>query len=241
MESRDYHCACGKLLCKGLIFDGEIQIKCKRCGKIARIEDPVTMSKEIKNTAVDADELWEFAWTYIKTVVDTLREPFLILDKNLRVLSANRTFYLFFKVEQKDTEGQLVYNLGDGQWDIPKLKILLEDILPKNTFFEDFKVEHDFPKIGKRIMVLNARRIHTADQETPIMLLAMEDITKQIHLEGQLKEYTKRLNFEVAKRTAELEARVKELEKANKTMARREAEMAELRKEVNMLKKQIKK
>lgn len=241
MESREYHCDCGKLLCKGLIFDGEIQIKCKRCGRIKKIEDPIAMSKEIKSTHVDADELWDFAWTYIKTVVDTLREPFLILDKDLRVLSANRMFYAFFKVEQKDTERKLVYKLGDGQWNIPKLKILLEDILPKNTFFEDFKVEHDFPKIGKRIMLLNARRIHTADQETPIMLLAMEDITKQVRLEGQLKEYTKRLNLEVAKRTAELEIRVKELERINKTMARRESETAKLRKEVNKLKKQIKK
>ncbi|MCR4325598.1 MAG: PAS domain-containing protein [Patescibacteria group bacterium] len=199
------------------------------------------MSKAVKNTDFDADELWEFAWTYIKTVVDTMREPFLILDKDLRVLSANRTFYAVFKVTQKDTEGQLVYNLGDGQWNIPKLKILLEDILPKNTFFEDFKVQHDFPKIGERIMLLNARRIHTVDEETPILLLAMEDVTKQVHLEGQLKVYTKKLNIEVAKRTAELEIRVKELEKINKTVVSREREMKKLRDEVNKLKKQIKK
>ena len=212
-ESHDYHCACGKLLCKGAIFDGEIQIKCKRCGKIQKIEDAVAISNKMDNKKVDADELWSFAWTYIKTVVDTLREPFLILDKELRVLSANRTFYLFFKVEQKDTEGKLVYDLGDGQWNIPKLKVLLEDILPKNTFFEDFDVEHDFPKLGKKIILLNARRVHTADEETPIILLAMEDITKQRNLEDQLKEYTKNLTLEVAKRTAELEIRVKELEK----------------------------
>src|SRR6185503_1214329 len=131
-ESRDYHCTCGKLLCKGAIFDGEIQIKCKRCGKIQAIEDfDIMPNKEMENKKIEADELWEFAWTYIKTVVDTLREPFLILDSNLKVLSANRTFYLFFKVTQKETEGKLVYNLGDGQWNIPKLKILLEDILPK--------------------------------------------------------------------------------------------------------------
>lgn len=242
MESHEYHCDCGKLLCKGEIFDGEIQIKCRRCGKIKRIEDTTAMPKKNeKIPPIDADELWEYAWTYIKTVVDTLREPFLILDKDLRVQSANRMFYAFFQVEQKDTEGKLVYDLGDGQWNIHNLKILLEDILPKNTFFEDFKVEHDFPKIGKRIMLLNARRIHTADEDMPIMLLAMEDITKQVHLEAQLKEYTKKLNLEVAKRTAELEVRVKELEKVNKAMARNEAEMVKLRKEVDKLKKAKKK
>ena len=212
-ESHDYHCTCGKLLCKGAIFDGEIQIKCKRCGKIQSIEDTGVVSEKTINTSIDADELWQYAWTYIKTVVDTVREPFLILDKDLRILSANRTFYSFFRVEEKDTEGKLVYNLGDGQWNIPKLKILLEDILPKNTFFEDFNVEHDFPKIGKKIMLLNARRIHIADENRPIMLLAMEDITKQIQLEAQMRDYTKKLNVEVAKRTEQLEIRVKELEK----------------------------
>ncbi len=235
-ELHNYYCACGKLLCKGEIFDGEIQIKCKRCGKIQKIEDAVLVPGVMKNNKVNADELWDFAWTYIKTVVDTLREPFLILDKDLRVLSANRTFYIFYKVEQKDTEGKLVYDLGDGQWNIPKLKILLEDILPKNTFFEDFNVEHDFPKIGKRIMLLNARRVHTADEETPIILLAMEDITKQKNLEDQLREYTKNLNLEVAKRTAQLEVRVKELEKMNKTMSGSKAEMSKLKEEVKKLK-----
>ena len=176
--------------------------------------DVMPNNKKTENKKVEADEFWEFAWTYIKTVVDTLREPFLILDKDLRILSANRTFYLFFKVAPKDTEGKLIYDLGDGQWNIPKLKILLEDILPKNTFFEDFLVEHDFPAIGKRIVMLNARRVHTSSPgQKPTILLAMEDITKQKKLEDQLKEYTKMLNLEVGKRTAELEKRVKELEK----------------------------
>lgn len=194
------------------------------------------MKKEI----IQADEVWEVAWTYIRTVVDTLREPFLILDEQLRVLSANKTFYAVFQVTKKETEGELVYNLGDGQWNITKLKILLEDILPKNTFFEDFKVEHDFPKIGRKIMILNARRIHTAAEKKPIMLLAMEDVTKQVQLEDQLKIYTKKLTLEVAKRTAELELRVRELELLNKAMTGRELEMVKLRKEVEHLKKLIK-
>jgi len=191
----------------------------------------------MKNTEIDADKLWGVAWTYIKTVVDTVREPFLILDKNLKIISANRTFYSVFQVTEKETEGSLVYKLGNGQWNIPRLRILLEDILPKNTHFEDFKVEHNFPKIGIKIMMLNARQIFTVDQKRPVMLLAMEDITKQVTLENQLKDYTKRLTQEVAKRTAELEVRVKELERMNKIMVGREMKMIQLKKEIEGLKK----
>jgi PAS domain S-box-containing protein len=188
---------------------------------------------------INADEVWKVAWTYIRTVVDTLREPFLILDENLKVLSANRTFYSFFQVVREETEGKRVYDLGNGQWDIPKLKILLEDILPKNTYFEDFKVEHNFPKIGKRIIILNARRIYRTGEDRPIMLLAMEDITKQKQLEEQLKEYTKKLTIEVAKRTAELELRVRELERTNKIMIGREMKMIELKRELAKYKKPL--
>jgi len=184
-----------------------------------------------------ADEIWEVAWTYIRTVVDTVREPFLILNEKLIILSANKTFYSVFQVTQKETEGQKVYDIGNGQWNIPKLKILLEDILPKNTHFEDFKVEHDFPRIGHKIMILNARQVHTTSENKPIMLLAMEDVTKQITLENQLKDYTKKLTLEVAKRTAELEVRVKELERMNKIMIGREMKMIELKKELAKYKK----
>lgn len=186
---------------------------------------------------IDADELWRVAWTYIQTVVDTLREPFLILDEDLKVISANKTFYAFFQVSPAETVGKRVYDLGTGQWNIPKLRILLEDILPKNTFFDDFKVEHTFPKIGHRIMILNARRIYKEGVDEPIMLLAMEDVTKQKLLEDQLKAYTKRLTQEVARRTAQLEARVKELEKLNKVMMDRDARLNELERELNQLKK----
>lgn len=189
---------------------------------------------------IDADDLWKVAWTYIQTVVDTLREPFLILDEELKVISANRTFYAFFQVTKEETIGRRVYDLGNGQWSAPKLRILLEDILPKNTHFEDFKVEHEFPRIGQRIMILNARRIYAPGEERPIMLLAMEDVTRQKQLEEQLKTYTKSLTHEVAKRTAQLEARVKELEKINRTLLRREKKMTEFEAELEKLKKELK-
>jgi len=186
----------------------------------------------------DAEELWKVAWTYIQTIVDTVREPFLILDENLLVLSANRVFYAFFQVTAEETEGKCIYDLGNGQWNVEKLSILLEDILPKNTFFTDFKVEHTFPRIGHKIMLLNARRIYKTGEDRPIMLLAMEDITKQKQLEDQLKAYTKRLNYEVAKRTAQLEARVKELEKTDKLIRAYKGQLAELKRELDEMKQQ---
>ncbi len=163
----------------------------------------------------DADILWRVAWIYIRTVIDTAREPFLILDPKLRVLSANKTFYRFFKVAKKATEGRLVYDLGDGQWDIPALKKLLEKILPKSTFFADYQVDHVFPGIGRRIILLNARRVYSAQSSHPIVLLAMEDITKQKELEEKLRDYAVKLNTAVSDRTKELEMRVQQLERLN--------------------------
>src|SRR3990167_7761061 len=125
------------------------------------------------------ERLWEESWTYIKTVVDIVREPILILDKDLRVMAANESFYRMFQVEASDTEKRIVYELGKGQWDIPALRKLLEDILPKNTFFKGFEVSHDFPVIGRKVMILNARKIHRKEEGNskifpPIILLAME-------------------------------------------------------------------
>ena len=171
-----------------------------------------TNKKPKIRVATDADKLWKVAWTYIRTVIDTAHEPFLVLDAKLRVLSANRTFYRFFKVPRRDTEHRLVYRLGDGQWDIPALRTLLEKILPKNTFFSDYEVEHDFPEIGRKILLLNARRIYSSHDKQPIILLAMEDITKRKELEEKLREFATKLNSAVSVRTKELEQRVRMLE-----------------------------
>ena len=112
------------------------------------------MSEQINNNdpiksyqRVGADfftEFWEESWTYITTVVDVLREPVMILDNHFKVLAANEAFYALFQVEKKDTEGKVIYSLGNGQWNIPKLRELLEDILPNNTFFKGFEVDTTF-------------------------------------------------------------------------------------------------
>ena len=92
-------------------------------------------------------------------IVDTVREPVLVLDKELRVIAASRSFYSAFKVTPEDTQGRLLYALGDGQWDIPKLRVLLEKIIPEHGVMEGYQVEHEFPDLGHRTMCLNARQV----------------------------------------------------------------------------------
>jgi len=116
---------------------------------------------------------------YAESIVDTVREPLIVLDQNLRVITASHSFYEVFQVKPKETVGQLIYDLGDEQWDIPRLRELLEDILPKKATFDDYEVEHDFPGIGRRIMLLNARRIPGPPQKLKVILLAIEDITER--------------------------------------------------------------
>lgn len=163
--------------------------------------------------------VWEESWTYIKTVVDIVREPVLILDKDLRVMAANESFYRTFQVELKDTEKQIVYKLGNGQWDIPALKKLLEDILPKNTFFKGFEVTHEFPAIGRKVMILNARQIHHFKEGTssehfpPIILLAMEDVTDMMMVAETLASHAKQIEVKLTEQTKKLEFHIGKLEK----------------------------
>jgi two-component sensor histidine kinase len=123
-----------------------------------------------------------------QAIVDTVREPLLVLDANLRVLAASRSFYLTFRVAPADTQGRLLYALGDGQWDIPKLRLLLEKIVPEHGVMEDYEVEHQFPDIGKRTMLLNARKVFYADSPNTTLLLGIEDVTGRRALEREKDE-----------------------------------------------------
>lgn len=122
---------------------------------------------------------------YAENIVETVREPLLVLDGDLKIISANRSFYRTFKVTPSNTLGRLVYDLGNRQWDIPRLRILLEEILPKKTHFGRFEVEHDFPNVGHKIMRLNARQIHQKVTGKKMILLAAEDITRFKELERE--------------------------------------------------------
>jgi chemotaxis protein methyltransferase CheR len=138
-------------------------------------------------------------------ILDSIRESLVVLDPDLKVVKANQAFYHTFNVKPDETEGAVIYDLGNGQWDIPKLRELLEDILPQNTIFNDFEVEHEFEAIGRKIMHLNARRIYHKADQTQLILLAIEDVTEREYYKRNLEEL-------IEKRTAEL------------TIAREEAE-----------------
>ena len=162
--------------------------------------------------------LWEESWTYIKTVEDVVHEPVLILDKDLRVMAANESFYRTFQVEPKDTEKKIVYELGDGQWNIPSLRKLLEDILPKNTFFKGFEVAHDFPFIGRKVMILNARQIYGAGNAAskafpPIILLAMEDVTEMMLIAETFSDHNSQFETKLSEQAQKMQEHIEHLEK----------------------------
>lgn len=131
--------------------------------------------KKFELTKIFAEIQLEFA----ENIIDTVREPLIVLDHELRVIKANHSFYEVFKVVPNNTIGQLIYDLGNKQWDIPQLRELLETILPKQTILENYEVEHNFVTIGKRVMLLNGRQIKRGLDKEPIILLAIEDVTER--------------------------------------------------------------
>lgn len=126
------------------------------------------------------------ALDYAQNILRTLHEPFLVLDKDLRIVTTSDAFCQTFKVDSQHIQGQLIFDLGNGQWNIPKLRDLLLNILPENHSFDEFEVEHDFPSIGKRIMLLNARRIKKPGDHSEQILLAIEDATERLLLARKL-------------------------------------------------------
>jgi PAS domain S-box-containing protein len=134
------------------------------------------------------EQLVQDALTYADNIIATLREPFLVLDKSLRVRTANAAFYRDFHVSKEETQGRFVYDLGNGQWDIPQLRTLLPQILSNSHPVEDFEVEHTFPALGRRNMLLNARRFPPESNDPDLVLLAIEDITDRRRAEAAMKE-----------------------------------------------------
>jgi chemotaxis methyl-accepting protein methylase/signal transduction histidine kinase len=131
--------------------------------------------------------------TYAERIAETVRHPLLVLDGQLQVLSANRAFYEAFRVDPNQTTGREVYDLGNGQWNIPQLRTLLEDILPKESAFEDFRVEHEFEQIGRKVMLLSGRHIQPTGDMPERLLLTIEDITQRDEAEVELLSLSDRL------------------------------------------------
>lgn len=123
-----------------------------------------------------------------QAIVDTIREPLLVLDRDLRVVAASRSFYLTFKMQRQDVQGRPIYALGNGQWDIPELRLLLDRILPQHAVMDDYEVELVFSAIGRRNMVLNARTVLYEGGGQALILLSMEDITQRRNHERGLAD-----------------------------------------------------
>jgi len=163
---------------------------------------------------------------YAECIVDTVREPLVVLDLDLRVISAGRSFYQTFKVTEEESKGQLLYGLGNRQWDIAGLRKLLEEILPKRTTVEGFEVEHDFLTIGRKTMLVNARQLRREKGKAGMILLAIEDITDRKNAEETLQATNQ-----------QLEASEQQLRAANQQL---QAEVAERKRAEEKIKASLK-
>jgi signal transduction histidine kinase len=177
---------------------------------IEDITEKTRLQRELAERTRDAEQAQSKAEAATQTnedIIDTVREPLLALDSDLRVVKANRSFYDAFQVTPRETIGNLIYDLGNRQWDIPKLRTLLEEILPQDNKFDDYEVEHEFSNIGHKIMLLNARRITQTEVGSQLILLAIEDITEKTRLQRELAERTR--DAEQAQSKAEAATRAK--------------------------------
>ena len=143
------------------------------------------------------------ALDYNQAIIETMREPMVVLDKNLYVVSANKSFCDTFRVHMSDVKNRRLYELGGRQWNNPALRKTLEEILPKNNYFNDFEVSFDFPDIGQKTMVLNGRQIKLHGKDSPLILLVIEDITKRKKAEDILKRDKIALDKMVHKKSRE--------------------------------------
>jgi len=157
------------------------------------IQVEIAERKRVEETFMEAQK-------YAESIVETIREPLVVLTADLRVTSANRSFYQTFKVMPEEIKGQFIYHIGNRQWDIPALREFLEKIIPKNSHFNNFEVDHEFPVIGRKKMLLNARQIHREGKSTDMILLAIDDITERKKTEAalQVSETRYRRLFETA-------------------------------------------
>ena len=160
-----------------------------------RVRPYMTLDKKVDGAVlvlVDIDDLKrneriQAALDFAQGTVDTVREPLLVLDGEMRVRSAGRAFYRHFRVSSEETIGRFIYDLGNHQWNIPRLRTLLEDVLPQNSTFNDFEVDHEFEHLGRRIMLLNGRRLEDPASRSQWILLAIEDITDRVQHERELQ------------------------------------------------------
>jgi len=149
----------------------------------------------VNQEMISLNEQVTAAKDYAEAIIANMHEPLLVLDKNLRIKTANNAFYKTFRVNEKETEGILIYDLGNKQWDIPELRKLLEKILPEKTLFNDFEVTHTFSNIGERVMMLNAREVINKNSSEKLILLSIEDITDKVIARKKTEESEQRYSM----------------------------------------------
>ena len=154
--------------------------------RIGELEEQLASSGRFSKAQDELEASLRETLAYAESIVDTVREPLIVLDGALRVRTASRAFYDTFDVSRESTEGQFIYDLGNGQWNIPALRTLLEEVLPRESSMKDFEVEHDFPGLGVRVMLLNARKLQRKGNHSELILLAIEDITERKRLSEAL-------------------------------------------------------
>ncbi len=191
-------------------------------------EELITSNEELQTR----NDLLNESYDYSSAIISTLHEPMLILDDNLRVKTATESFYKKFDVNQEETEGVLLFELGNKQWDIPKLRELLEEVVPKNSYFRDFEVIHTFPGIGEKVLMLNARRIVQKSHGEQLILLSINDITAAVRLQQKEKEeltkdimITKSYNLKLE---AAVRQRTGELDRINSSLAEKNTELEKM-------------
>ena len=199
-------------------------------------EELTTTNQELQ-TRID---LLNESYEYSEAIVSTMHEPMLVLGKDLRVKSANKAFYKKFGVTEEQTEGVLLYDLGNKQWDIPALRELLEDIIPKNSQFYNYEVKHTFLNLGEKIMSLNASRVIQKAHREQLILLIIADITevRRLIVEKELRE-RELLRKEVSERKEDklrlekaVDERTQELKEANESLEDKNKELLNMNKEL---------
>lgn len=160
----------------------------------AGVNSQSTFIKNIQKLTIE--ELIEL-YAYAEAIVETVREPLVVLDSELNVKSVNKGFLTTFHVSEKETVGKKIFDLGNGQWNVPALSKLLLQVLPNKKSIEDFEVSHVFPHIGQKIMLLNARTIVLAQYGTQLILLAIEDVTEKKLIEARTEKFISMASHEL--------------------------------------------
>jgi two-component system CheB/CheR fusion protein len=178
-------------------------------------EELIVLNQEMSSL----NEQIESERNYSESIVANIREPLLVMDKHLRIKTANNAFLKQFRISEKDIEGLLIFDISNKSWDFSELRTLLEDLIPKSPVVVDYEIVHDFPKIGELFLLLNARKVLNEVNSENLILLSLEDITQQVkerEKREQIQErYTKELEEKIEERTSELQQVVKELSETN--------------------------